>query len=120
MKDDLLEYWTGYYTVYKIGAGSIRWRNYRRVSLPAAFSKANPRSFVICIYPTNSTSYSGTPTISVTVIDTAKQTDFETVVAEAIPLKKANFKVPVEIQFSFVKGKYVYGSEFVFLFCFSF
>lgn len=81
------------------------------MSIPPEYENVNPKSVVICIYPTGAPYYQGKPTIAITMVDTYNHSKFATVVKRGIPAKRANFDVPVEIQFEYVKGKYVYGSK---------
>lgn len=117
IKQDIIEYWTGYYTLFQLKAGSIRWKNYKQVPIPVEYRNSTPNSIVLCVYPTGAPYYDGKPTITLTAVDTYNTADFETLVTQDIPLPKANFKQPVQIEFKYKKGKYVYGSELFFLFC---
>lgn len=109
-EDKILEYSTGYYSPLQ---NSIRWRNYQLIDLPKEYQASNPKSFVMCVYPTGNPYYKGKPTITFTTVDTKNPSDFETVVEQEIPASKANFKAYVEIEFRYRKGKYVYGSKLI-------
>lgn len=107
-KEKILEYWTGYYSVVQ---KKIRWRNDRQVTLPQEHQNSNPKSIVICVYPTGTPLYDGKATITITTVDTFDHANFETIVKQEIPEAKANFKDPVEIEFRYTRGKFIYGSE---------
>lgn len=107
-EDKTIEWWSGYYTPL---LKAIRWMDYQQVSLPEEHQTSNPKSIVICVHPTGAPLNNGKPTITVTAVDTNDHSNFETVLKQEIPLPKANFKVPVSVEFKYKKGKYMFGSK---------
>lgn len=79
--------------------------------LPPYFPNVNPESIVICVYPPGLLRDSKA-SIALTVVDTSERSKYDTVLNVEIPISMANFKVPVEIEFRYVKGKFKYGSEY--------
>lgn len=117
LQENAVEYWTGQPgtgTSGDITPSTIKWGNKRSVALPSGFDTIDPRSVVICVYPTGAPQYLGQATVAVTVVDTFEQSRFATVVTERVPRKRANFKFPTEIHFSYVIGKYIYARKFCF------
>lgn len=68
-------------------------------------------SVVVCIYPTGGQHHKRKPIIALSVVDTFRHADFEVVLEQEIPKEMAVFTVLVEINFEYLKGKYLYGSE---------
>lgn len=84
------------------------------MKLPQAYRKVYPRSFVLCVYPTGSSSlYNGNPTVTITVVDTFDHSQFETVVHQRVPEKWGTFDSYVERALEIeVNGKdFVFASE---------
>lgn len=112
LHNDSVEYWTGSYsTEGNSSVGSIKWRDQRHARDPLPGGCLPPPSGAICVYPPGNNYWAGKPMITVTVIDAHNHSRFATAVKQDIPLKAARFEEPVEIQFSYLSGKYKYASE---------
>lgn len=112
---DSIDYWTGFWQKIAIPPG-IAWRNHKRVWAPDSLATVQPRSVVLCVHPTPGHALQprppGTPTVTLTLVNTFNHSDVTTVIEQEIPSSEAKFVAPVEIQFSYVKGKYVYASGY--------
>lgn len=106
-----IDYWIG---SWQQSTGTIKWDNNVRTPLPKVdIETVDPRSIAVCVYPTGTPHYQGQPTVTFTIINTFDIKQYSLVLAQQVPDKMADFTVPVEIEFNYIEGKFVYASKFV-------
>lgn len=74
----------------------------------------NPKSMVVCVFPTGSPFYHGHATVTVTAVSAVNHSRFHTVVVKEVPLANAMFEERTVLKFSYVRKEYVYGSKLCF------